>query len=458
MNEEHSRAIDEMRNWFESGATLSYTSRITWLKKLKVVIREWEGRLLDAMMEDLGKSRFEAYETEVGVVQAELSHTVKHLRKWMKAGRVPTPLAHFPSRSRILKQPKGVVLVMSPWNYPVQLSLVPVAAAISAGCCVVLKPSRYSPAVSRVLKEMLETSFDSRLVRVFEGGHQVNSDLLEQHWDHIFFTGSPAVGRVVMEAASKHLTPVTLELGGKSPVIVDGTAGLAITARRLAWGKFLNAGQTCVAPDYLLIDEKVKDDFIKAFEAETRKLYPDMIRSKDLGKIINEKHFKRLQGLLEGQQVAFGGDVDEEVLKISPTLLVDVDPSSPVMQEEIFGPILPMLTYKDFDEALSFIRKRPRPLALYIFSRDKSHIKAVEDGLVYGGGCVNDTVIQLSNPSLPFGGIGESGMGAYHAKMGFDTFTHHKSVLRKGLWLDIPVRYAPYDEGLKLKLVKTLLR
>lgn len=457
MNQEYIQIHEAMKAYFESGATLDVAKRKATLRKLKATLREWEPRLMEAIMLDLGKSRFEAYETEIGIVQAEISHTLKHLSRWAKAKRVSTPLAHFPSSSRILKQPKGLVLVMSPWNYPIQLALVPLAAAISAGCCVLLKPSRYSVNVSRVLCEMFDSSFDSRLIKVVEGGHQANSELLELRWDHIFFTGSPNVGKVVMEAASRHLTPVTLELGGKSPVIIDGSMDMALAARRLAWGKFLNAGQTCVAPDYLLIDERCKQEFKKEFEKATRKMYPGLLESPDLGRIINEKHFNRLKGLLEGQHVVFGGQCDDKLMRIAPTLLEDTDPDSPIMQEEIFGPILPMLTYRSFDEALSFIRGREKPLALYIFSKDRRHISAVQQTLTYGGGCVNDTVVHLSNPSMPFGGVGSSGMGSYHAKQGFDTFTHEKSVLRKALWLDIPVRYAPYDDRLT-RLLRLLLR
>lgn len=457
MNQEYIQIHEAMKAYFESGATLDVAKRKATLRKLKATLKEWEPRLMEAIMLDLGKSRFEAYETEIGIVQAEISHTLKHLSRWAKAKRVSTPLAHFPSSSRILKQPKGLVLVMSPWNYPIQLALVPLAAAISAGCCVLLKPSRYSVNVSRVLCEMFDSCFDSRLIKVVEGGQQANSELLELRWDHIFFTGSPNVGKVVMEAASRHLTPVTLELGGKSPVIIDGSMDMALAARRLAWGKFLNAGQTCVAPDYLLIDERCREEFKKEFEKATRKMYPGLLESPDLGRIINEKHFNRLKGLLEGQRVVFGGQCDDKLLRIAPTLLEDTDPDSPIMQEEIFGPILPMLTYRSFDEAISFIRGREKPLALYIFSKDRRHINAVQQTLTYGGGCVNDTVVHLSNPSMPFGGVGSSGMGSYHAKQGFDTFTHEKSVLRKALWLDIPVRYAPYDDRLT-RLLRLLLR
>ena len=457
MNEEYLSIRSTMQSYFDSGATLPVSARIEHLIKLKKTILQWEDRLYDACMKDLGKSSFETYETEIGIVQAEISHTLRHLKKWAKPKRVPTPLAHFPSSSYIIRQPKGVVLVMSPWNYPIQLSLVPLACALAAGCCVLLKPSRYSWNVSSVLKQMLDSCFDPALVSVVEGGHQANTDLLQLRWDHIFFTGSPAVGKIVMEAAARQLCPVTLELGGKSPCIIDGSVNMKTAAVRLAWGKFLNAGQTCVAPDYLLINEKCRDEFVDEFRKAVRKLYPQGVNSPDLGKIINEKHFQRLRHLFENQKIIIGGEIDEKTMKIAPTLLDETDPESPVMQEEIFGPILPMITWKDFDEAVDFVRSREKPLALYIFSKDKKHIRKVQERLTYGGGCINDTIVHLSNPCMPFGGVGASGMGSYHAKQGFDTFTHEKSTLKKALWLDIPVRYAPYSSRL-IRLLKLLMR
>ena len=457
MNEEYLSIRSTMQSYFDSGATLPASARIEHLIKLKKTILQWEDRLYDACMKDLGKSSFETYETEIGIVQAEISHTLRHLKKWAKPKRVPTPLAHFPSSSYIIRQPKGVVLVMSPWNYPIQLSLVPLACALAAGCCVLLKPSRYSQNVSSVLKQMLDSCFDPALVSVVEGGHQANTDLLQLRWDHIFFTGSPAVGKIVMESAARQLCPVTLELGGKSPCIIDGSVNMKTAAVRLAWGKFLNAGQTCVAPDYLLINEKCRDEFVDEFRKAVRKLYPQGVNSPDLGKIINEKHFQRLRHLFENQKIIIGGEIDEKTMKIAPTLLDETDPESPVMQEEIFGPILPMITWKDFDEAVDFVRSREKPLALYIFSKDKKHIRQVQERLTYGGGCINDTIVHLSNPCMPFGGVGASGMGSYHAKQGFDTFTHEKSTLKKALWLDIPVRYAPYSSRL-IRLLKLLMR
>lgn len=457
MSSEYSSLRKQMQEYFDSGATLSVSVRCANLRKLKSVLKKWESRLNEAIYADLNKSVFENYETELGIVQAEITHTLRHIRKWAKPVHVSTPLAHFPSSSYILKQPKGVVLVMSPWNYPIQLSLVPIACALAAGCCVLLKPSRYSENTSRTLKEMFDQEFDHRLVSVVEGGHQANEDLLQLKWDHIFFTGSPTVGKIVMQAAARQLTPVTLELGGKSPCIIDGTVSMKTAATRLAWGKFLNAGQTCVAPDYLLIDEKFKQEFIEEFRKASDRLYPDGINDRNLGKIINKKHFDRLCGLLENQTVAYGGQRDEKSLKIAPTLLTDVSPDSPIMQEEIFGPVLPVITYRTFDEVITFIRSREKPLALYIFSKDGEHIRQVQSKLTYGGGCVNDTIVHLSNPSMPFGGVGASGIGSYHAKQGFDTFTHEKSTLKKALWLDLPVRYPPYDNRL-MRLLKLLLK
>ena len=457
MNQEYQSIREKMQDYYDSGATLFYASRKAVLLKLRQTLKKWEGKLNEAVFLDLSKTAFENYETELGLTLSEITHTLRHLKKWMKPDRVSTPLAHFPSSSYILKQPKGVVLIMSPWNYPLLLSLTPLVAALSAGCCVVLKPSRYSENTSRVLKDMFDSEFDERLVKVFEGGHEANTQLLEIRWDHIFFTGSPNVGKVVMQAAAKNLTPVTLELGGKSPCIVDGTTSLRTAAVRLAWGKFLNAGQTCVAPDYLLIDRRYKDAFIEELRKAADRLYPGGCKNRDLGKIINRKHFDRLSCLLESQKIVYGGEKDEKTLKIAPTILDDVAPESPVMNEEIFGPVLPVLTYDNFDDAIRFIKEREKPLALYIFSKDKVHIKAVQDGITYGGGCVNDTVVHLSNPNMPFGGVGYSGMGSYHAKQGFDTFTHEKSTLRKALWLDIPVRYAPYNEKL-VKVLKLLLK
>ena len=457
MNEEYLSIRSTMQSYFDSGATLSVSARIEHLIKLKKTILQWEDRLYDACMKDLGKSSFETYETEIGIVQAEISHTLRHLKKWAKPKRVPTPLAHFPSSSYIIRQPKGVVLVMSPWNYPIQLSLVPLACALAAGCCVLLKPSRYSRNVSSVLKQMLDSCFDPALVSVVEGGHQANTDLLQLRWDHIFFTGSPAVGKIVMESAARQLCPVTLELGGKSPCIIDGSVNMKTAAVRLAWGKFLNAGQTCVAPDYLLINEKCRDEFVDEFRKAVRKLYPQGVNSPDLGKIINEKHFQRLRHLFENQKIIIGGEIDEKTMKIAPTLLDETDPESPVMQEEIFGPVMPVLTFDSLDEVIRNVNAMPHPLALYLFTSSKTAAKKVTARCGFGGGCINDTIIHLATTEMGFGGFGESGMGSYHGKTGFDTFTHYKSIVDKKTWLDLPMRYQPYRK-MHEKMVRFFLK
>ena len=449
--------IEKQRSYFNTGATLPLAFRIQQLKRLKQALKEFEPRLLTALQEDLGKPVFEGYEAELGILYEEINFTLKHLKTWAKPQRVPTPLVHFPAVSTIYTEPLGVVLIMSPWNYPLQLTIAPLIAAISAGDCAVVKPSRYSSATSSVIEKMLSQYFNQEFISIFQGGSQVNTSLLEQKYDHIFFTGSPHVGRVVMEAAAKNLTPVTLELGGKSPCIVDETAHVALAARRVAWGKLINAGQTCVAPDYVLVHEKVKDQFIEEYIKSVKAFYgEDILHNDEYCKIINEKHFNRLSGLLSSGKTAFGGKTDEAGRKIEPTILTDVSPESPVMQEEIFGPILPILPFRSFTETLEFIKARPKPLALYLFTTDAQRELRVFNEVPFGGGCVNDTVVHLSNPHMHFGGVGESGMGGYHGKMGFYTFSHRKSVLKKSNKLDVQFRYAPYGE--KLSLLKKLMK
>ncbi len=449
--------IGKQRSYFNTGATLPLAFRISCLKRLKQALTEFEPVLLAALQEDLGKPAFEGYEAELGLLHEEINFTLRNLRAWAKPKRVPTPLVHFPAKSTIYTEPLGVVLIMSPWNYPLQLTIAPLIAAISAGDCAVIKPSRYSPATSAAIEKMLGQYFNAEYISVFQGGSQVNTALLELKYDHIFFTGSSHVGRIVMQAAAKNLTPVTLELGGKSPCIIDETADIALAARRIAWGKLINAGQTCVAPDYALVHESVKDQFITEYASAVRSFYgQDVLDNDEYCKIINEKHFARLSALLSGGTVAFGGKADEAGRKIEPTVLTDVSPESPVMQEEIFGPILPVLPFRSFTETLDFVKSRPKPLALYLFTTDAQRELRVLNEVPFGGGCVNDTVVHLSNPHMHFGGVGESGMGGYHGKMGFYTFSHQKSVLKKSNWLDIPFRYAPYGE--RLSLLKKLMK
>lgn len=449
--------IEKQRSYFNTGATLPLAFRINQLIRLKQALKEYEPQLLAALQEDLGKPVFEGYEAELGILYEEINFTLKHIKSWAKPKRVPTPLVHFPAKSAVYTEPLGVVLIMSPWNYPLQLTVAPLIAAISAGDCAAVKPSRYSPATSGVIEKMLNHYFEQEYISVFQGGSQVNTALLELKFDHIFFTGSPHVGRIVMEAAAKNLTPVTLELGGKSPCIVDETANIALAARRIAWGKLINAGQTCVAPDYVLVHESVMDQFIKEYGASVRTFYgDDILNNAEYCKIINEKHFSRLKGLLSSGTVVFGGNTDETGRKIEPAVLTDVSLQSPVMQEEIFGPILPILPFRSFTETIDFVKARPKPLALYLFTTDAQRELRVLNEVPFGGGCVNDTVVHLSNPNMHFGGVGESGMGGYHGKMGFYAFSHQKSVLKKSNRLDVRFRYAPYGE--RLSLLKKLMK
>lgn len=448
--------VSNQRAYFRSGATLPLTDRHAALKRLRAAILSHQDGINAALKADLNKSPFETYMCETGLVLGELACARKNLASWARDWSVPTPAALFPARSVVHPEPYGVVLIMAPWNYPVMLSLAPLVGALAAGCCVVLKPSAYAPAASAVLAKIIAPAFDPRHVAVVEGGRQENKTLLEQKFDYIFFTGSAAVGREVMAKAAANLTPVTLELGGKSPVIVDQTADVKLAARRIAFGKFLNAGQTCVAPDYLLVHERVKDRLVKELLACVTAFFgEDPLENPDYVKMVNDKHYRRVQGLIAGERVLFGGQA--RYGKIAPTLLDGVTAESPVMQEEIFGPVLPVLTYSSLDEAINFINDRPRPLALYLFTRSKAVRRRVTREVSFGGGCVNDTVVHLANPHLPFGGVGESGMGGYHGKASFDTFTHYKSILKRAGWLDPPMRYHPYTRG-KLLAVKFFVR
>ena len=453
----YEEALERQRRFFDSGVTLSAGFRRAALKRLADAMKLFEPKLLAALREDLGKPPFEAYASELGVVYEEIRELRTHLESWMSPRAVRGSLTQFPCRCTVRPEPLGVVLMMSPWNYPVQLTLAPLAAALAAGNCAVVKPSRYAAKTSAVLEEMLHDAFPSGLVTVFQGGAEENQALLALKFDHIFFTGSPAVGRVVMEAASKHLTPVTLELGGKSPCIIDETADVALAAQRIAWGKLLNAGQTCVAPDYVLIHETMLHSFAREYAAAVRRMYgEEPTQNPEYGKIINEKHMERLKGLLQRGTPVIGGTFSDRDRKIAPTLLTGVSWDSPVMQEEIFGPILPVLPYRSFSQALAEVRRRPKPLALYLFTNDGDHKRRVLREVSFGGGCVNDVVVHLTNPRMPFGGVGESGMGAYHGKAGFLTFSHVKSVLEKSTRIDLPVRYPPYKG--KLPLVRLLMR
>jgi aldehyde dehydrogenase (NAD+) len=448
--------LEKQRQFFAEGKTRDVKARLAALKALRQQILCHENEILDALRLDLGKSAFEAFATEIGIVLDEIKYALHHLKRWSADKRVPSPLKQFPARSFIRPEPYGNVLIMSPWNYPFQLTLAPLVGALSAGNCVIVKPSAYSPATSTVIKKILQSAFSPEHVFTALGGRQENAMLLTQKFDYIFFTGSVAVGKAVMEAAAANLIPVTLELGGKSPCIVDDTADVKLAARRIVWGKFINAGQTCVAPDYLLVHKNVKKALLGEMAACLNRFFGENpLSSPDLCKMINEKHFHRVRRLIEGENIVAGGNDDQGTLQIAPTILDDVSWDAPVMQEEIFGPVMPVIEFDDLSAALGQVRARPRPLALYIFTKSSRNEQLVLNGVSFGGGCVNDTVVHLATSHMPFGGVGDSGMGGYHGKTGFDTFTHKKSILKKSLLLDIPLRYPPYKDS-TLKLLKKL--
>lgn len=450
------KLINAQRDYFNSGATHSLTFRLNALKKLKSAIQANESAIAEALQKDLGKHYMESYMCETGLVLEELSYHIKHLHKWVKDKRVKTPLAQFHGSSRICPEPYGVALIMSPWNYPIQLCLEPLTGAISGGNCAVIKPSAYAAHTSAVLSRIISETFPPEYIAVVEGGREENQALLQEKFDYIFFTGSVAVGKTVMEAAAKHLTPVTLELGGKSPVIVDETANIPLAAKRVAFGKVINSGQTCVAPDYLMIHEKVKDEFVASFKKALEDFFPNGDRS-NMPVMINEKHFRRVVSLMQGENAVIGGGYDEASRSIEPTVLDNITPESPIMQEEIFGPVLPVMTFTDLEDCISFIRSRPRPLALYLFTSSAETEKRVLNTCSFGGGCINDTIIHLTSPDLPFGGVGESGMGGYHGKSSFDIFTHYRSVMKKSTWIDLPMRYHPYNDS-KLGMIRKFLK
>jgi aldehyde dehydrogenase (NAD+) len=421
-------------------------------------IKEMEPEINEALKQDLGKSAFETYMCETGLTLSEITYMKRHFRKFAAKKRVRTPIAQFPSRSYVLKEPYGCCLIMSPWNYPFLLTMEPLVDAIAAGNTAVLKPSAYSPATSAVIKKLVSAVFPEEYVAVIEGGRAENQSLLEQNFDYIFFTGGTTVGKLVLQKAAEHYTPVTLEMGGKSPCIVDETADLKVAARRIAFGKYLNCGQTCVAPDYLLIEASVKDRFLELFYKEVQAMYGENpLQNPDYGRIVNRRHFDRLSEVLENETILFGGETDANTLQIAPTVVGPVSPEGLAMSQELFGPILPVMTYESLEEAVRFVGSRPRPLALYIFSKDRGSIDYVQTNVSYGGGCVNDTIIHLATSEMGFGGVGMSGMGSYHGKYGFDTFTHEKSTVDKATWLDLPMRYQKYTTG-KEKLIRMFLK
>lgn len=437
--------VARQRRYFFSGATLDVEHRIQALKKLQSCIRTREKEISRAIRQDLGKSAFESYMCETGLVLSEISYMLKHIRKFAKEKTVYTPLAQFHSRSYKKPSPYGVTLIMSPWNYPFLLTIDPLVDAIAAGNTAVVKPSAYSPCTSEVIRSLIRECFAPEYVTVITGGRAENTCLLHEHFDYIFFTGSQAVGREVMKQASEHLTPVTLELGGKSPCIVDSSANLKLAAKRIVFGKFLNCGQTCVAPDYLYCDKEIKDELVAEIKKQIQNQFGKApLANPDYGKIINEKHFRRIASLIDPSKVVYGGKTAEEALQIEPTVLDKVSFADAVMQQEIFGPLLPVLTYDSIDQAVAQINSMAHPLALYLFTGDKQTSKKITAQCGFGGGCINDTIIHLATSEMGFGGFGESGMGSYHGKDGFLTFSHTKSIVDKKTWLDLPMRYQPY--------------
>ncbi|MBQ8497762.1 MAG: aldehyde dehydrogenase [Clostridia bacterium] len=449
--------LKSQKEFFRSGATFSIGFRIYMLKKLYSVIKNNEEEIAEALMADLGKSNYESFMCEIGMVLSEISYMIKNVEKFSAKKKVKTPLAQFHSESYKQPIPYGNVLIMSPWNYPILLTMGPLVNAIAAGNTAVVKPSAYSPAASEIVAKIIAETFPSKYVAVVTGGREENKALLEKKWDMVFFTGSTNVGKEVLRHTAEHLTPTVLELGGKSPCIVDSSAKISLAAKRIVFGKFLNCGQTCVAPDYILCEESIKYELIGELQKQIRAQYGYIpTDNPHYGKMINKKHFDRVASLIDQDKVIFGGNVNEKSLKIAPTIMDNVTWDDAVMQEEIFGPVLPIITFKKFDEIIPLLADRPKPLALYLFSKDKDHIKLITQRVSYGGGCINDTVIHLATSEMGFGGVGESGMGAYHGKTGFDAFSHTKSIVDKKTWLDLPMRYQPYKDAYRKLLEKFL--
>lgn len=447
--------IRGQREFFKTGKTKNVCFRIDQLKTLKKAVLEHKTDILGALRADLNKPEFEAYGTEIWVLR-EIDYAIKHIKSWTRPKKVATPIEQFPGSAQIYPEPLGIVLIIGPWNYPFQLMISPLLGAIAAGNCAILKPSEIAPHTSHVLADIIQKTFDSAYIAVVEGGVEISQQLLNEKFDHIFFTGGTAIGKIVMEAAAKHLTPVTLELGGKSPCIVDSDINIEHTARRIVWGKFINAGQSCIAPDYLLVNKTIKPDLLDSIQKSIREFYGDNpTTSPDYARIINQKHFNRLVEFLKDGEIVIGGETDPSGCYISPTVVDNISLEDSVMQEEIFGPILPVIEYTELTEALTIINARPKPLALYFFSRNKNLQQRVLSETSSGSVCINDTVMQFGVSALPFGGVGDSGIGSYHGKRSFDTFSHYKSVLKKSFLLDPNWRYAPYKG--KLSLLKLII-
>lgn len=458
-NEQIASLLDKQREYYKSGVTVPVNFRIEQLKKLYAAIKKYENEILQALHTDLGKSDYESFMCEIGLVLSEITYMIRHTKKFAKRKTVFTPITNFHAHCFKQPVPYGNTLIMSPWNYPFLLTVDPLADAIAAGNTAVVKPSAYSPATSAIISKIISECFDAEYIAVITGGRAENAALLEQKFDFVFFTGSQAVGKEVLRHTAEHLTPAVLELGGKSPCIVDKSANIALAAKRIVFGKFLNCGQTCVAPDYILCESSVKDKFINEVASQIKIQYGDNpLKNKDYGKIINQKHFERLCGLIDKNKVIIGGETDCSSNRIAPTVMDNVTENDAVMGEEIFGPIMPILTFDDFDKMVDNLKGKDKPLALYLFSSDKGQIKRITTELSYGGGCINDVVVHLSTSEMGFGGVGQSGMGSYHGKDGFDAFSHYKSIMDKKTWLDLPMRYQPYKNKMYEKLLHLFLK
>jgi aldehyde dehydrogenase (NAD+) len=453
-NETIIKILNAQRVFFASNGTKSLRFRIENLKKFKAAISKYEKKITDALHTDLHKSYEEAYLTEISIVIQEINNHLKHLRRWAKPKRVSTPIHLLPSSAKIIYEPLGVTLIMAPWNYPFQLLMNPLVGAISAGCCSILKPSPYTPTVAKVMEELINETFDEKYIGIVQGSRKVNAQLLEQRFDAIFYTGSPSVGKVVMKAAADNLTPVILELGGKSPCIVDKDANIDIAARRIAWGKTINAGQTCIAPDYLFAHESIKDELINCIAHHIEKMHGAVVKNSTyFPRIVNNAAFERLQKLMHHGVIKCGGEVDEQQRYIAPTIIDEVKPEYPIMQEEIFGPLLPVMSFKNMDEVITYINANEKPLAFYYFGKNRQ-AKEVLRKTSSGGGCINDTLMHIANHHLPFGGVGNSGMGKYHGRESFLVLSNQRSVVTTPTWIDVPFKYVPFKY---FKVIKRIL-
>jgi len=451
------KIVNQQKIFFNSNATKNLNLRIENLKKLKLILKENEEKLYTSIYTDFKKSRFETYLTELSIIYRELNDAIRNLKKWSKQKRVRTNLANLPAKSYIIAEPLGNVLVISAWNYPYQLALIPAISALAAGNTVVIKPSEIPNNTSKILAKIINSNFDSNYLTVIEGGVKTTTELLKEKWDMIFFTGSTAVGKIIYKAAAEKLTPVTLELGGKSPTFVLADCNIKTTAKRIVWAKFLNAGQTCIAPDYLIVEEQIKDQLLLALKKEIENAYPNNNEvQENYVQIVNEKNFNRLEKLIPTKKVYYGGKTNKENRSISPTLLHNINFKDTIMEDEIFGPILPVIAFENLEEVINKIKGREKPLSLYVYSKNKKIIKKILHEISFGGGAINESIVQISNPNLPFGGVGASGIGSYNSKSGFDTFTHYKSILHKTSWLEPKIKYTPFTE-FKMRILKFIL-